>query len=161
MHSRILHPERAEVVFNAMELRILGRPVDWGSCCSLVSPEFVQKALEKKGSQTFLDHEVWEYQGELQGQQWTVLWDEKDQLAVSIEVEHDGRISKTVLQERHPLSEQPWERLRSRGYEQIGYTELGDNDTDMHVKRIMTRMGIKCSHKGCAAVCLTPGPSIR
>lgn len=161
MQSRILHPDRTEVVFNAMELKILGKPVNWSRCCSLVAPEFLQQSLHKTGTQIFLGCEVQEFKGVVGAQEWTVLWDPKDEIAVAIEIEHAGRISRTVLREKHVLGEQPWPRLRSRGYEQIAYTELGDNDTDPRIKRIMARLGIKCSHKSCSAVCLTPGPSIR
>lgn len=161
MQSRILHPDRAEVVFNAMELKILGKPVNWSRCCSLVEPDFLKQSLHKTGNQMFLGREVQVFKGVVGAQEWTVLWDPKDEIAVSIEIEHGGRISRTILREKHVLGEQPWVRLRSRGYEQIAYTELGDNDTDPRIKRIMTRLGIKCGHKACDGVCLTPGPSIR
>ena len=159
MYARILHPERAEVLFNAMELRILGRPADWARCSSLVSPEILNGALKEKGKQIHLGKEVKVFEGEIAAQKWIVLWSDEDQIAVSIEIESEKCISRTVLQERHELKMQPWERLRARGYEQIGYTELGDNDTDPRIKRIMSRMGIKCSHKGCSVVCLTPDPA--
>jgi hypothetical protein len=158
MLARILHPERVEVVFNAMELRIQKRPADWYRCCSLVSEELLGNLLKPVGSQSFLGREVQEFKGEIGSEKWSVLWDKEDQLAVSIEVESDKLICKTSVQERHPLSQQPWERLTSRGYESLGYTELADNDTDPRIKRIMARMGIKCSHKGCGPVCLTPQP---
>jgi len=159
MYARILHPERAEVLFNAMELRILGRLADWVRCSSLVSPEILNGALKEKGKQIHLGKEVKVFEGEIASQKWIVLWSDEDQIAVSIEIESENRVSKTVLQERHELKVQPWERLRARGYEQIGYTELGDNDTDPRIKRIMSRMGIKCSHGGCGVMCLTPDSS--
>jgi len=115
--------------------------------------------LKESGVQLHLGKEVKEFKGQLGSQQWTVLWSDEDQLAVSIEIENESQISKTVLKERHDLNGQPWERLRTRGYEQIGYTELGDNDTDPRMKRIMNRMGIKCSHSGCGVMCLTPDAS--
>ena len=159
MYARVLHPERAEVLFNAMELRILGRSVDWSRCCALVSPEILNGALKETGRQLHSGKEVKEFKGEIASEKWTVLWSDEDQIAVSIEIENESRVSKTVLLERYDLKSGPWERLRSRGYEQIDYTELGDNDTDPRIKRIMNRMGIKCSHTGCAVMCLTPGPS--
>jgi hypothetical protein len=157
MLARVLHPERVEVLFNAMELRIQKHPVDWYRCCSLVSQELF-KILKPVGTQTFLGREVQEFKGEIGSERWSILWDKEDQLAVSIEVDSDKSICKTSLKERHSLSNQPWERLTSRGYESIDYTELGDNDTDPRIKRIMARMGIKCSHKGCGPVCFTPQP---
>jgi len=156
MFARILHPERAEVVFNAMELRILGRPADWARCASLVSKSLLEQLKRDPQSQVFQGLEVFEYSGLIGTEKWTVRWSDAEQLAVSIEVDSQTRISTTVLMERYALKDQPWERLRARGYEQIGYTELGDNDTDPRMKRIMSRMGISCSHNGCSVVCLTP-----
>lgn len=159
MYARILHPERAEVLFNAMELRILGRAADWARCSSLISPDILKRVLKEKGKQIHLGKEVKVFEGEIASQKWTVFWSDEDQIAVSIEIEGEKLVSRTVLQARHELNVQPWERLRARGYEQIGYTELGDNDTDQRMKRIMNRMGIKCTHNGCAVMCLTPDPA--
>ena len=158
MYSRVLHPERTEVLFNAMDLRILGRSVDWARCSSLVSPEMLAASFKETGSKRFLEWDVKEFQGTVGAQKWTVLWLADTRIAVSVEIESEGRVSRTVLQELHPLEKQPWDRLRSRGYEQIDYTELGDNDTEPRMKRIMSRMGIKCSHNSCGVMCLTPDP---
>jgi len=156
--GRILHPERSEVRFDAMQLRILGQKVDWSKCCSLVSLEFLESALTFRGEGSFLGRPVREFNGQVGSEKWSVLWSDEDTLAVSIEVENDKTMSKTVLQERHELNAKPWERLRDRGYESIDYTDLGDGDTNPKIRRIMTRLGIKCSHGGCGPVCLTPQP---
>ena len=156
--GRILHPERSEVRFDAMQLRILGQKVDWSKCCSLVSLEFLESALTFRGEGSFLGRPVREFNGQVGSEKWSVLWSDEDTLAVSIEVENEKTMSKTVLQERHELNSKPWERLRDRGYESIDYTDLGDGDTNPKIRRIMTRLGIKCSHGGCGPVCLTPQP---
>ena len=156
--GRILHPERTEVRFDAMQLRILGQAVDWSKCCSLVSLEFLESALTFRGEGSFLGRPVREFSGQVGSEKWNVLWSSEDKLAVSIEVENEKTVSRTVLQERHELNAKPWERLRDRGYESIDYTDLGDGDTNPKIRRIMTRLGIKCSHKSCGPVCLTPQP---
>jgi len=158
MLSRVLHPERSEILFNAMELRILNRPADWVRCCTLVSSGVLGTTLKPTGTQIYRGEKVTVYSGDFGSEKWTVLWNESDKVAVSIRVETDGRVSTTNLVERHELKSQPWDRLSARGYERIGYTELGDNDTDPKMKRIMNRMGIQCSHKGCGPVCFTPQP---
>jgi len=158
MVSRILHPERSEVFFNAMEVRILGGHPDWNQCCSVVSKEFLDKNLSPAGEEVYLDRSVVRFTGQVEKNKWTVLWSEKDRLAVSVMIENDALTARSELRECYALKDAPWERLRSRGYRVVPYTELGDNDTDPAMKRLMTRMGISCSHKGCGSVCLTPQP---
>ena len=158
MVFRILHPERSEVFFNAMEVRILGGHPDWNQCCSVVSKNFLMKNLARVGEEVYLDRPVERFTGEVEKNKWTVLWSEKDSLAVSVMIENDTFTARSELRECYALKDAPWERLRSRGYRVVPYTELGDNDTDPAMKRLMSRMGIACSHKGCGPVCLTPQP---
>jgi hypothetical protein len=153
---RILHPERTQVFFNAMELRILGHSVDWDRCCSLIGAGFVHENLKLTGEETYLGRTVQRFEGEVDSEKWSVLWSEKDQLAVSVISENAVRVAKTEMKEIFELKDQPWDRLRARGYKTVPYTELADNDTDPEMKLIMRRLGMKCSHKGCGPVCLTP-----
>lgn len=156
MFKRIFHPERTEVVFTAMDLKVIGHPTDWNRCFSLVSKAFIDESLKPVGKETFLNEELECFEGEAQGARWRLLWNDKLQLVVQVRVENDKGTSLTKLAESHPLEKKPWQRLRERGYQAMDFSDLGDNDTDPTVQRLMRRMGMKCSHGTCSAVCLIP-----
>jgi hypothetical protein len=82
-----------------------------------------------------------------------VLWSPQEQLAYRLRVESERGTSTTTILERHPLAQQPWERLRNRGYNSIDFADLGDSETNPVIRRIMDRLGISCSHKSCGGVC--------
>jgi hypothetical protein len=156
MFKRIFHPERTEVVFTAMDLKVIGHPVDWERCFSLVSRKFIEEFLKPAGKESFQSQELESFEGEAQGSRWRVLWSDSLQMAVQVRVENDKGTSITKLSESHPLAEQPWQRLRERGYQAMDFSDLGDSENDPTVKRLMRRMGMKCTHGSCGSVCLIP-----
>ena len=150
---RVFHPERTEVFYSAMELRVLGMTRDWGQSYSLVAPEFLKDKLAPGGAEVLLDTTLEKYEGTVDGRQWVVLWSAREQLAYQLRVESERGVSTTTLLERYPLEKQPWERLRKRGYNSIDFADLGDSETNPVIRRIMNRLGISCSHKSCGGVC--------
>ena len=156
MFKRIFHPERTEILFTAMDLKVIGHPVDWERCFSLVSKKFIEECLKPAGKENFQNQELECFEGEAQGSRWRLLWSDSLQIAVQVRVENDKGTSITKLSEAHPLSEQPWQRLRQRGYRAMEFSDLGDNDTDPTVQRLMRRMGMTCTHGSCGSLCLIP-----
>lgn len=150
---RIFHPERMEVFYSAMELKVLGKPQDWSKSFSLVAPAFLIEKLVPVGQAQLLDTPLERYEGNVDGRKWEVLWSQRDQIAYRLRVESERGVSTTTLLERHPLDGQPWERLRKRGYTSIDFADLGDSETNPVIRRIMDRLGISCSHKSCGGVC--------
>jgi hypothetical protein len=150
---RVFHPERIEVFYSAMELKMLGRTRDWGQSFSLVAPEFLKERLAPTGTEVLLDTTLEKYEGTVDGRQWVVLWSAREQLAYRLRVESERGVSTTTLLERYDLEKQPWERLRKRGYNSIDFADLGDSETNPVIRRIMNRLGISCSHKSCGGVC--------
>ena len=154
---RIFHPERTEVFYSAMELKVLGKTRDWSQSFSLVAPTFLKEQLAPAGTEVMLETPVEKYEGTVDGRKWAVHWSTKDQLAYLIRVESERGVSTTTLCERHALEKQPWERLRKRGYNSIDFADLGDSETNPVIRRIMNRLGISCSHKSCGGVCAPSG----
>ena len=150
---RIFHPERMEVFYSAMELKVQGKPQDWSKSFSLVAPAFLTERLAPAGQDVLLDTPLEKYEGSVDGRKWEVLWSKRDQLAYRLRVESERGVSTTTLLERHPLDKQPWESLRKRGYNSIDFADLGDSETDPTIRRIMNRLGMSCSHKSCGGVC--------
>jgi len=150
---RVFHPERTEVFYSAMELKVLGKTRDWSQCYSLVAPGFLKEQLSPAGTEVLLDTSLEKYEGTVDGRKWMVLWSDREQLAYQLRVESERGISTTTLVERHPLDKQPWERLRKRGYNSIDFADLGDSETNPVIRRIMNRLGVSCSHKSCGGVC--------
>jgi len=153
---RIFHPERTEVFYSAMELKVLGKTQDWSKSFSLVAPAFLVEKLAPAGQEVLLDTPLEKYVGSVDGRKWEVLWSQRDQLAYRLRVESERGVSTTTLLERHPLDKQPWDRLRKRGYNAIDFADLGDMETNPVIGRIMSRLGISCSHKSCGGVCAPP-----
>jgi hypothetical protein len=150
---RVFHPERIEVFYSAMELKVLGMTRDWGQSYSLVAPAFLKEKLAPTGTEVLLDTTLEKYEGTEDGRKWMVLWSAHEQLAYQLRVESERGVSTTTLLERYALDKQPWERLRKRGYNSIDFADLGDSETNPVIRRIMNRLGISCSHKSCGGVC--------
>ncbi len=150
---RVFHPERTEVFYSAMELKVLGKTRDWRQSYSLVAPEFLKEQLAPNGMEVLLDTTLEKYEGTVDGRHWVVLWSAREQLAYRLRVESERGVSTTTLLERYPLDKHPWERLRKRGYNSIDFADLGDSETNPVIRRIMNRLGISCSHKSCGGVC--------
>jgi hypothetical protein len=153
---RIFHPERTEVFYSTMELKVLGKTRDWAQSYSLVAPAFLKEKLSATGTEVMFDASLEKYEGTVDGRKWVVLWSPQDQLAYQLRVESERGTSTTTLLERHLLDKQPWERLRKRGYHSIDFADLGDSETNPVIRRIMNRLGISCSHKSCGGICLPP-----
>jgi hypothetical protein len=152
-YRRIFHPERIEVFYSAMELKVQAKPRDWDQSFSLVAPGFLKEKLAAVGHESLLGTELEKYEGTVEGRKWTVLWSVHERMAYFLRVESDKGVSTTTLVERHALDKQPWERLRARGYQTIDFADLGDSESNPTIRRIMQRLGMSCSHKSCGGVC--------
>ena len=150
---RVFHPERTEVFYSAMELKVLGKTRDWSQSFSLVSPSFLKEKLVVTGSEVLLGTTLEKYEGTVEGRNWKVLWSPLEQLAYQVHVDSERGSSTTTLFERYSLDHQPWERLRKRGYNSIDFADLGDSETNPVIRRIMDRLGVSCSHRSCGGVC--------
>lgn len=153
---RFFHTERVEVFYSAMELKVLGRSQDWNQCYSLVSPVFLKEKLTPIGTEVLLGVTVQKYEGNVEERKWRVLWSEPEQLAYQVRVESERGVSTSTLTERHPLKAAPWETPRKPGYHSIDFADLGDSESNPRFRRVMNRLGISCSHKSCAGICLPP-----
>lgn len=151
---RFFLAERVEVFYSAMELKVLGRPQDWNQCYSVVAPAFLKEKLAHTGTEVLLGVTVEKYEGEVEGRRWRVLWSEPEQLAYQVRVESERGVSTSTLTERHPLRSAPWETPRKPGYHLIDFADLGDSESNPRFRRVMSRLGISCSHKSCAGICL-------
>lgn len=153
---RFFHPERIEVFYSAMELRVLGKSQNWEQCCSVVAPAFLREKLKANGTEALLGVTLQKYEGVLEGRVWTVLWSEAEQLAYRIRVESERGVSTTTLMERYALDAKPWDTPRKSGYQSIDFADLGDSESNPRFRRVMSRLGISCSHKSCAGICFPP-----
>ncbi|MBI3247470.1 MAG: hypothetical protein HYZ50_13290 [Deltaproteobacteria bacterium] len=136
-YQRIFRDAKRVIEYTSGALRSLGEAPEWRKIASLIDPALI--GFELKGGEEIevLGRRAYRYVGQVDGQELEVWWLAHE--GIPARLRQTGKNYEEVMQlkELHALSQAPWLRNETAGYELIDYADLGDKESDPFVRALL------------------------
>lgn len=145
-YQRIFPAAKRVIVYYPGDLRALQQYPDWKKLASVIDPALLGSALTATGEVTILSRQARRYTGQVDGQEFDVLWLEQEQIPARVQRKSTGFEEVIELKEMYPLDQSPWPHTKLVGYESIDFADLGDKELDPFVRAFLHGGGLTHDH---------------
>lgn len=136
VYQRVFHDDKRVIEYTSGDLRALNRYPSWEAKAGLIEPSVLQR-LQHTGSSAYLGRPAEHYQGQIDGIDVELLWFADLKLPAQIRYVSEGHEHSLNLLEYYRASQAPWERPSIRDYQSIDYADLGDNEADPFIQKVL------------------------
>lgn len=145
-YQRVFHRQKRTIDYTAGDLRALDAVPDWARLAHTIDPALLGAELKRIESTTALGRPAVRYRGKVRGVRQEVVWLARERLPAWMRMKYRDRTVTVRLKEVHALAQSPWPRARTNGYAATDYADIGDNEADPFLRRLLNEAGPAHAH---------------
>lgn len=145
-YRRLFHEHRRLIEYTPVDLRALGAAPDWARLAHLIDPALLGNELKRVGTTTAFDRAAIRYRGRVRGIRHEVLWLVRERLPARMRLQYGDRTVTVRLKAIHPIERSPWPRTNTDAYRVTDYADIGDDDADPFLRRLLNEAGPAHAH---------------
>lgn len=145
-YQRVFHEEKRTIDYVPADLRVLNAIPDWTRLAHMIDPAMLGGELKRIDKTTALGRAAVRYKGRVRGIQHEVLWLTQVQLPARLHTKYRDRTVTVQLKEIYSIDRSPWPRANTNDYVATDYTDIGDNEADPFLRRLMNEAGPAHAH---------------
>lgn len=147
--QRIFHDDQKVIVYTPGELTAQNRALSWEAVNSVIDIRQLLTTLQPVGTTTYLDRPATRYVGRFGNEEIDLVWLDAEQLPGRMRRRGVHIDDSLALQELLPAPASTWPQSdpsRTRDYEQIDGSDLGDREYDPFVRKVQAMDGHTHAH---------------
>jgi hypothetical protein len=145
-YQRVFHAAKRIIEYYPGDLRALQSYPEWQKLAGIIDPAWLGSFVIAKDEVTILNRQARRYTGQVDGQEFDVLWLEQEQIPARVRRKNKEYEEVVELKEIHSPNESPWPRNETVGYELLDYADLGDKESDPFVRTFLHGGGVAHEH---------------
>lgn len=145
-YQRLFHQQRRLIEYTPVDLRALGAIPNWARLAHLIDPKLLGAELKRIASTTALGRPAVRYRGDVRGVRHEILWLTQEQLPARMRLRHGERTVTIWLKEIHPIERSRWPRANTDTYVVTDYADIGDDEADPFLRRLLNEAGPAHAH---------------
>lgn len=145
-YQRLFHEHRRLIEYTPVDMHALGAAPDWARLAHLIDPALLGNELKRIETTTAFGRAAVRYRGRVRGIRHEVLWLVRERLPAHMRIRYDDRTVTVRLKAIHPIEQSPWPRTNTEAYRVTDYADIGDDEADPYLRRLLNEAGPAHAH---------------
>ncbi len=139
------HDKQFKILYEDADLDALQVTSRWETKATLISPQLL-KQLKQVGKGRVLGNKTQKYQGKIGAYQVQVEWIPRLKIPAYVKEEKKESTEEMRLIHVYSIGKTPWKRHNSEDYEDMDYSDIGDNEANPITRAYIIMGGLAQPH---------------